>query len=330
MSQRVFITGATGFLGGAVARHLHATGWAVTASGRNAEAGQRLRDQGIRFVALDLASNAQAVSDAISSHDSVVHCAALSAPWGKRLAFEQANVTATAHVISACQTHRIQRLVHISSPSVSFAFQPMVDEVESTSWTAASANHYIATKRAAERLVCDAINAQLPAIILRPKALIGHGDTTLLPRVIKIASRGKFPAFGPDCLLDLTAISDACAAIELALKAPQPGGIYHITSGQPISRKLALETVFEACGLTVKWKQLPQPFALALGSTLEWTSRLFTAGRWEPPLTRYSVGALGFGQTLNISAARRDLDYTPQADILETLRSCGEAWRSAQ
>jgi len=330
MSQRVFITGATGFLGGAVARHLHAAGWAVTASGRNAEAGQRLRGQGIRFVPLDLASNAQAVSDAIAHHDAAVHCAALSAPWGNPSAFEQANVTATAHVLSACRTHAIQRLVHISSPSVSFSFHPMIDEVESAAWTAAPANHYIATKRAAELQVRQAIKAQLPAIILRPKALIGQGDTTLLPRVIKIASRGSFPAFGPDCLLDLTAISDACAAIELALTTPQTSGIYHITSGQPISRKLALETVFDACGLTVKWKPLSLPFALALGSTLEWSSRLLTAGRWEPPLTRYSVGALGYGQTLDISAARRDLGYAPSAAIPEVLRNCGEAWRAAQ
>ena len=45
--------------------------------------------------------------------------------------------------------------------------------------------------------------------------------------------------------------------------------------------------------------------------------------RWEPPLTRYSVGALGYGQTLDISPARQDLGYAPNTDVLARLRECG-------
>ena len=330
MPPSVLITGATGFLGGAVARRLHALGWQVTATGRNLNAGKSLQETGLSFHPCDLASETTAVRQLVAGNDSVVHCAALSSPWGKRRDFVAANILATQNVISACVAEKVRRLVHISSPSVSFDYATLHDQNEAAPWIEPPANHYIATKRIAELLVCQAMQDGLPAIVLRPKALIGPGDTTLLPRVLSVASRGTFPLFGPDCLLDLTAIDDACQAVCLALETEETGGTYHLTSGQPLSRKLVLETIFRACHLTVKWKPLPLRGALALGSTLEWCSRLLTLGNWEPPLTRYSVGALGYGQTLDISAARRDLNYMPNTNLLEILHACGRLWKEAR
>ncbi len=323
----VLVTGATGFLGGAVARHLQAQGWKVLTTGRNAAAGAVLKQAGIEFTACDLAHDAVTLGKLIMSSTHVVHCAALSSPWGKLSDFQAANVVATSNVLAACQAAKIQRLIAISTPSVSFAYGPQRGLREDTPWTAPPANHYIATKREAELAV---LAAGLPVIVLRPKALFGPGDTTLIPRVLKVAAGGRFPLFGEDCLLDLTWINDAVAAVELALTAPPScvGNVYQITSGQPLSRRLVLETLFAACGLTVSFRPLSLPFALRLGSTMEWLSRLVTLGNWEPPLTRYSVGALGFGQTLDISAARHDLHYAPQTDLLARLRECGQAWRN--
>ena len=151
-------------------------------------------------------------------------------------------------------------------------------------------------------------------------------DTLYSSRFFEETSR--FPLFGPDCLLDLTWIGDAVDAVLLALQADArcDGRVYHITSGAPLSRQRVLETLFAACGLEVRLRPMPLSLALALGSALEGISRLATMGRWEPPLTRYSVGALAYGQTLDISAARRDLGYAPLTDILSRLQACGLAW----
>lgn len=314
----VLVTGATGFLGGAVARSLHAAGWTVHATGRNPQLGADLQRLGIKFTTCDLALATIPLADC--TH--VVHCAALSAPWGRKQDFQAANVVATSRLLAACLAANIQRFIHISTPSVSFAFAPQRDLPEDAPWPQPAANHYIATKRLAEHVV---LASGLPSVVLRPKALFGPGDTTLIPRVLRVAARGSFPLFGADCLLDLTYIQDAVAAILLALTggAQALGNVYHITSGQPLSRRLIFETLFAACERRVALRPVPLRWALALGSALETISKVATLGKWEPPLTRYSVGALGYGQTLDISAARQDLDYVPNTNVLARLRECG-------
>jgi nucleoside-diphosphate-sugar epimerase len=330
--SRILITGATGFLGGAVARQLRRGGHEVLATGRNMGMGERLEKEGISFRACDLAADEAGVGEMVNGCDAVVHAAALSAPWGGRSAFIAANIVATRHVVRACDRAGVRRLVHVSSPSVAFDFREQLGLKEDAPWTAPPANDYIATKREAEMIVADAAQRSLDAIILRPKALFGPGDTTLLPRVIRVAQKGTFPLLGDgDPLMDLTGIADAVNAVNAALHAPATcrGRIYHITSGDPQPRSAVLGTMLEACGLKVAYRSISLGKALMLAGLLELLSRLFTLGKWEPPLTRYSVGAMACGQTLDISAARRDLLYAPQTDVLAALKQCGEEWRAA-
>lgn len=331
-ARRILITGATGFLGGAVARELHRHGHSVLATGRDARKGNALQSIGIAFQPCDLSGDMAAVERLVRGCDAVVHAAALSAPWGRRADFDAANVSATRTIVQACTSVGMRRVVHVSSPSVSFEFAEQRGLREDQPWNAPAANDYIATKRVAERLVVEAALAGLDALVLRPKALFGPGDTTLLPRVIRVAKRGPFPLFGTgDPPLDLTWIGDAVSAVIAAIRAPATcrGRVYHVTSGDPQPRSLVLRTILEANGLPVRFREIPLPKAMAIAGTLEWASRAFTLGRWEPPVTRYSVGALAYGQTLDISAARADLQYAPQGNVLAALRQCGEWSRDA-
>ncbi len=327
--DRVLITGATGFLGGAVARALHGGGFQVIATGRCERQGHALEQAGLDFRACDLSADAAAVSRLTAGCNAVVHCAALSSPWGERSAFESANVTATRHILAACRAASVGRLIHISSPSVTFDFKDQPLLKENAPWSSRAANAYISTKREAECLVRAATD--LNTIILRPKALFGPGDTTLLPRLIRVAKRGSFPLFGEgDPLMDLTLIDDAVHAVRLALKAPEAckGKAYHVTSGDPRPRSAVLSTMITACGLPCHFRRIPLSAALTVASLLEATSRLFTLGRWEPPITRYSVGALAYEQTLDISAARQDLGFAPTTDLLHALTKTGSNWRT--
>ena len=328
--KRVLITGATGFLGGAAARDLREAGWEVITTGRNTMIGEALQREGFAFTRCHLAEDPAGLRRLAEGCEAVVHCAALSSPWGSLRNFRACNVLATANVLTACRETEA-RLVYISSPSVTFGFAHHRGLREDAPWPEPAANFYIATKREAEMLVRHA--AGVWAVILRPKALIGRGDTTLLPRVLRAARRGFFPTFkGSDALLDLTWIADAATAIRLALKAPDScrGKIYHITSAQPLPVSEAFTLLFEACGLRVRFVPLSTAKALAVAGLLEWLSRLTTGGRWEPPLTRYTVGSLAFEQSLDISAARSDLGYVPGKDIREALVDCGRQWRQQQ
>ena len=321
----VLVTGATGFLGGATARELARRGFSVRATGRNREVGKELASEGIEFVPCDLGKNSCAVMRLVEGCEDVVHAAALSAPWGPRSEFVRCNVEATRQILEASKSGGVRRLVHISSPSVSFVFHSQRGLAEDAEWTTPAANHYIATKRKAEVMAKAA-----GAVILRPRAVFGPGDTTLLPRLIRVAKRGDFPLFGEeDPLLDLTWIGDAVEGVRLALEAPDAcrGRVYHITSGAALPRSEVLETLWRACGLSVRYRSIPVHRALAIGGALEAASQCLSLGLWEPPLTRYAVGVLAFEQTLDISAARRDLGYLPRADLRAALAQCGDKWR---
>ena len=148
----VLVTGATGFLGGAAARALVRAGVAVRATGRSLAAGSVLQREGIAFVPCDLPAEEAALDRLVEGCEGVIHAAALSAPWGRRRDFERINVRGTEKVIAACRRAGVGRLVHVSSPSVNFAFRHQSGLREETRWTEAPANPYIATKREAERL----------------------------------------------------------------------------------------------------------------------------------------------------------------------------------
>ncbi|WP_392396824.1 NAD-dependent epimerase/dehydratase family protein [Paenibacillus senegalimassiliensis] len=120
---KALITGATGFLGGHAARRLAQMGWEVSAMGRSLDAGGELERGGIRFVEADL-RDAAAVERACAGQEVVLHCGALSAPWGTYRSFYECNVKATRHVLAGCRKHGVQRLVHISTPSVLFDYRP--------------------------------------------------------------------------------------------------------------------------------------------------------------------------------------------------------------
>ncbi len=263
MEKRVLITGATGFLGRAVAREMRGAGWTVFATGRDAGVGLSLQEEGFQFTSLELSEINSKFTSLVKQCDAVVHCAALTSPWGRLSDFTTCNVTATRNVIDACSATGV-RLIHISSPSVSFGLFHQPGLSEDAPWPVPAANHYIRTKRTAETLIREA--AGLSHIIIRPKALIGPRDTSLLPRVIRAARQGAFPQFTDgDPLLDLTPVEEAAIGIRLAAEAPESclGATYHLTGGQPLAASKAMKLLFDSCGLKVRffhYSDVDRPF----------------------------------------------------------------------
>ncbi|TIV90047.1 MAG: NAD(P)-dependent oxidoreductase, partial [Mesorhizobium sp.] len=79
-------------------------------------------------------------------------CAALSSPFGRLADFEAANVTATHNLVDFARRQGVSRFVHISSPSVCFAFRDQLGLAEDAALPE-PVNHYARTKREAERIV---------------------------------------------------------------------------------------------------------------------------------------------------------------------------------
>ncbi len=327
MNRSVIVTGATGFLGGRVARRLHEEGWSVTALGRDRGKGAQLTAEGIPFHSLDLVHDKDTLLKLVNDHDAVVHSAALAKTWGPFGDFHQANVVATQNLLDVCQKAGVKRLVHISSTSVAFHFHDQRQLKEDAAWAGSTVNQYITTKWEAEKQVLAQFSS---AIVLRPHAIYGPGDTTIFPRVLRVAKRGFFPVFGEtDPWMDMTSVDHAAQAVILALQAPDTchGKVYSITDDQEIKRSELMNTLFDACGLRVRFVKIPVRLAMGIGSFFEKTSAILTGNRWEPPMTRYSVGTLTYSKTLDISAAKNDLGYAPTLSTVAGLRHFGKWWK---
>jgi nucleoside-diphosphate-sugar epimerase len=321
--QRIVVTGATGFLGGAVARTLRASrpDVRVLALGRDTARGAVLQAQGIAFQSLDL-SDAAAVDDVFRDADVVVHAAALSSPWGDFAAFHAANVVASANVAAACARAGVQRLVHISTPGIYHDGKPHRDIREDDPLPARAVNHYAATKRESERQVLRiAASAGLPVLILRPRAIFGPGDTSLLPRIATALRSGRLRRIGDgNCVIDMSYIDNVVDAVLLAADAPRhvTGRAYNISNGEPVRIWDVIDQLADALGVARPHGRVSRTGARLLAHALELGHGLF-APRREPPLLRYGVDLLSVDMTLDIRRARDELAYRPRVGMDEAL-----------
>lgn len=331
--MKFLITGGTGFLGRHLVWRAALSGHEVIFTGRNAAAADEViahASQPVRWLALEHGApgEARTLANAAQGVDAIVHCAALSSPWGRTEDFWRANVVSTDEVIAACDAAAVPRLVHLSSPSLYFGFADRLNIVEDAPLPH-PANDYVRTKVEAEKRVRAAALPEV--VVLRPRALFGPWDQTLMPRLLRVMARGPLPLMrGGRIQLDLTYIDNAVDAVWRAATQPllRPLSVYNVSNGEPQELLAVLKLMAHEFGLPLQTRRVPWPLVSVLARGLETVARL-THGR-EPPLTRYSAGVLAFSQTLNIGALQRELGYQPSVSIAEGIRRHALWWRSQQ
>jgi 2-alkyl-3-oxoalkanoate reductase len=129
---------------------------------------------------------------------------------------------------------------------------------------------------------------------------------------------------GGEALIEITDVRDVVAAFLAAEEriAASSGKAFNIAGGQPLRLKRLLEVVLNELDLSVRWLRLSAPTLHRLAGVMEAVCERLP-GRPEPLLTRYMAHTLSFSQTLDISRARRVLDwqprYSPEAAIAHAL-----------
>ncbi len=324
---QILVTGASGFIGRHVATWLADAGHRVIATGRD-RARLHMGNDAIHAVPADLASDP--LDALLDDCECVVHCAALSSPWGLADDFQRANVTATGRLLDAARRHRVRRFIHLGSPSIYFQFRDQYDLGEGFTPPARWITEYARSKWDAECRVRAAAGNGMQTLILRPRAVYGEGDRAILPRLQAVAARGWFPLInGGRALIDITHIDNLVALIAHCVGADVPGDgrAYNVSNGAPVHVRTLLETLFSALAQPVRLVPLPRMPALALATLAErWALR--QPGQPEPRLSRYGVGVLGYSQTLDIGRARRELKYAPHTDLAASLARYADGWRA--
>ncbi len=323
--MRVLVTGASGLLGGAVAR-------AVAAAGHEVRTFQR-RPSGIPGIADSLGSvtDPAAVADAVRGMDAVVHLAAKVSLAGDPAEFERVNVGGTRNMLAAAsglESGEPARFVQVSSPSVAHCGASIMGDGALPADPGAARGDYARTKAEAELLALAADSSRLSVVAIRPHLVWGPGDTQLVQRIVDRARSGRLPLLGHGAaLIDTIYVDNAASAIAAALeRAPEVHGrSYVVTNGEPRPVAEMLAGICRAAGVTPPRVRIPASAARTAGSLIEaiWRVR---PGLDEPPMTRFLAEQLSTSHWFDQRAVRAELHWQPSVSIDEGLRRLAESY----
>lgn len=317
-SGPVFVTGASGFIGGALAQALVADGVRVKALARSDSSAAAAEALGAEAVRGDLDDPAS-IRDGADGCALAFHAAALPAEWGTRAEFERANVTGTSNALGGCEAAGVRRFVHVGTEAACFAMEPLVQIDETTPLRPDSPVLYSSTKAKAELLVVGANKREFETVVLRPRLVWGPGDATVLPGIAEAVRSGRFTWAGGGTHLTSTAhIDNVVHGLRLAAEKGRPGEAYFVTDGEPVVFRDFITKLLATQGLTPPDKNIPvgvAKVAAAVSETL-WHALPLPGA---PPVTRMAYFLIANEVTIDITKARTELGYEPQVTVEEGL-----------
>lgn len=316
--NRVLVTGGTGFLGRKLVERLLAEGRRVSVLSRSSASD--LEARGVKFLRTSL-DDTSAVEAACAGVETIFHVAARVGVWGPYEEFYRTNVLGTRALLAGAKTHGVKRFIHTSTPSVVYNGRDHRGSDESLPLTTDCPSPYPLTKAIAEREVLAANSAALQTVALRPHLIWGVGDPHLVPRVLARARAGKLRIIGDGHnRVDMVHVSNAIDAhllSELALKrrdARAAGRAYFITNDEPVALWEWINQLLTALGEPPVTKKISLGAASAVGAVCETVWRILRKTS-EPPMTRFIAKELATDHWFDITAAKRDLNYTPRVSM---------------
>ncbi len=319
----VFLTGASGFIGGKIAERLLADGRRVRVLSRRPL--PALEARGAEVILGDL-DDVHALRRGCASAETVFHVAGRVGVWGPREEFFRVNVEGTRHVIAACREASVARLIYTSSPSVVYNGGDLRNVNESAPLCLQAPCGYPTSKVAAEREVLAAHGPNFATVALRPHLVWGPGDKNVVPRVLVLARSGRLKIIGSGRnKVDVTHITNVVDAHLLAERAlvqpghPAGGRAYFITNGEPVVLWDWINLLLRGLGIPEITRRVPLPVAYAMGGVLEVLWRTLPL-KGEPPMTRFVAKEMATDHWFDITAARRDLGYHPLMTIADGVK----------
>ncbi len=315
------VTGATGFVGAAVARRLLAAGHDVRVLVRPGADRRNLEGLRVETAAGDLTDPAS-LARALSGCDALFHVAADYRLWVPQPdAMYRANVAGTRDLMTAALAAGVKRLVYTSSVAVlGHAADGAPADEETPSTLADMIGHYKRSKFLAEAEVRRLVGEEgLPAVIVNPSTPLGPGDVKPTPtgRVIVDAASGRMPAY-VDTGLNVVHVDDVADGHLRAFERGAAGERY-ILGGENMTLKEILDAACASAGRRPPRVRLPHAAVIPVAVLSEGWARIF--GGAEPRATLDGVRMARIPMYFSCAKAKRALGYDP--------RPAGEAIRDA-
>jgi dihydroflavonol-4-reductase len=264
---RAFVTGATGFIGGHVARKLRERGDDVVALVRSPDKAADLRELGCELVEGDL-SNEAAIRNGVEGADAAFHVGAVykvGVPKSEHEGMWDANVRGTERVLDAAHDAGAKRIVYVSTCNVfGDTHGEVVDETYRRDESEGFLSCYDETKYRAHQVAEDRIGKGYPIVIVQPGGVYGPNDHSEVGTMIDQARTGKlrmkmFPEMG----LMFGYVEDIAAGIVLAHDKGKVGEAY-VLSGDKGTMGDLVDRVCELSGR--KPPRMTMPSALMKAS----------------------------------------------------------------
>ncbi len=320
--DRVLVTGASGFLGSAIANVFRDAGFPVRVMVRATSPRTNL-SAADEVVTGDL-TQPETLRPALKGVRFLVHAAADYRLWAKRPQdLIEANVEGTRNIMRAALQESVERVVYTSSVAT---ITPGHDETRPlTPETAIGI--YKRSKVLAERAVEEMVERDnLPAVIVNPSTPIGPRDVKPTPtgRVIVEAASGKMPGF-VDTGLNLAHVDDVATGHLLALRHGRIGERY-ILGGENVLLSSMLADIAGIVGRRPPSLRIPRlavwPLAIGAEAVAQITGR-------EPFVSRDALRMAAYKMFFDDSKARRELGYSSRpyreglADAIAWFRQAG-------
>jgi dihydroflavonol-4-reductase len=311
---RVFLTGATGVVGGALLAHLRERGEEVVALARSDAAAAKLAGRGVE-VARGEALDEDALATGLQGCALLYHVAGVNTlcPDDPAELFG-VNVRGAEVAVRAAARAGVRRVVLTSSAATLGEAHGTVGS-EDSPHRGFYLSDYERSKREGEAAAFAAGRAAgVEVVAVNPSSVQGPGRASGTGRILIAYLNGRLRAF-VDTTLSLVDIDDCSAGHALAAERGRPGERY-VLNGATITSLEALDIVSELAGVRHRVRLLPAPVARAAAAAAELG---FRAARRHPPFCRAMVRTMLHGHRYDGSRATRELglSYTP---IRETLR----------
>jgi dihydroflavonol-4-reductase len=313
VGERVFVTGGSGLIGGALVDRLVARGDEVVALARSDAAAAALtarRAQVVRGDVLDPAALATGLrGTALAFHVAGVNtlCPVDPAP------LYRVNRDAARLMVRAAAEAGVRRLVHTSSAATLGEPEGTIGR-EDSPHRGAFLSHYERSKFEGERAVRDeAARTGLDVVCVNPSSVQGPGRTGGTGRILLALLDGRLPVF-IDTRISVTDIADAAEAHVLAAQRGTPGERY-VICGATLTSAEAFEVLSRVSGRRVRPRIVPGAPATAVAAVVEAACK---ALRRHPPFCRAMARTMIHGHAYDGSHAARALGlrYTPVEDTL--------------
>ena len=310
--MKIAVTGATGTLGKAIMFRLREAGNSVVGIGMNQAKISALEEQNFVMKRCDI-TKLEDLDTAVKNCEIIIHCAAYAAPFGSKKRFFQTNVEGTENVFKAGQKNSCSRIIMVSSASI---FDRMKHDKPHTDATPElkfrPKHHYGASKYDAE-LFCHS-QPKHQWIGLRPRAVFGPGDQTLLPRLKRLIGKNNYKTIGNgEGLIDVTCLSNFVDAVCLAIDAPETslGKFYNISNGDPRTFNSIMQAYTAKSKGEYRQRKLPYLPIFLLAHFSNAIASIIPGKPWEPTLTPYGLRQVTGSLILDISGAQAALNWQP-------------------